>query len=708
MEKREQKRRVPAPVIAILAALVVVILLIAAYCGFCKWVQDNGRLLPNTTAQDATGTIAVDLSKMLHGEAVEVMTAHMDSHLEDRSVTIHYVGGKSETLPGTLLEVDPGSPIDYGMAYKAYQPFLRLGALWLGWVEDPIELSLSAAVLTQTGVEEAERIAQKIAEEVYIAPVGYTCQLDEAGENVVVTHGTVGRELDAAALSATLQQALLDGQRSLEAEYITIPTDSITSQMIYDMVYLPPVDPVLQEDGSLSLPVDGVSIDLEEAQATLDAAAPGETCTIPLVYTPADFSTCQDILYQDVLAENVSELSSSENRTFNVNRTAEFCNGSILLPGEVFSYLEKIGNPSEKNGYKVATGYKDGQTVPMAGGGSCQASSAIYYCAVYANLEIVTRSNHRFTVGYVPNGLDATVYYSSLDFKFRNNTPYPIKILAHVKGDHLYVQILGTKTDGTYVETETEVLSVTPWEVVYQPDENVARGRTKTSVTAYTGTKVKIYRCVYAADGTLISRTLENTSNYSKRDKVLLFNPADAEKYGVNPDGTPLYVYSLTVKWVDEDGNPLAPELVQTAMKTGCAYSTEKKEFEGYTFKKTTGSAVSGVMTANRTVTYVYSKDPVPEPVHEPSPEPAPSAEPSPAPSGEPTPSVEPSPAPSVEPTPSVEPSPAPSTEPAPSAEPSPAPSGEPVPSAEPSPEPTPSEEPAAEPSETPAASPEV
>lgn len=680
MEKREQKRRVPAPVIAVIAALVVVILLIAAYCGFCKWVQDNGRLLPNTTAQDATGTITVDLSEMLHSEAVEVMTSHMDSHLENRNVTIHYVDGKSETLPGTLLLVDPVSPIDYGMAYKAYQPFLRLGALWLGWVEDPIELSLSAAVLTQAGVEEAERIAQKIAEEVYIAPVGYICQLDEAGENVVVTHGTVGRELDAASLSATLQQALLDGQRSLEAEYITIPTDSITSQMIYDMVYLPPVDPMLQEDGSLSLPVDGVSIDLEEAQATLDATAPGETCTIPLVYTPADFSTCQDILYQDVLAENVSELSNSENRTFNVNRTAEFCNGSILLPGEVFSYLEKIGNPSEKNGYKVATGYKNGQTVPMAGGGSCQASSAIYYCAVYANLEIVTRSNHRFTVGYVPNGLDATVYYSSLDFKFRNNTPFPIKILAHVEGDHLYVQILGTKTDGTYVETETEVLSVTPWEVVYQPDETVTRGRTKTSVSAYTGTKVKIYRCVYAADGTLISRTLENTSNYSKRDKVLLFNPADAEKYGVNPDGTPLYVYSLTVKWVDEDGNPLAPELVQAAMKTGCAYSTEQKEFAGYTFLKTTGSDPSGVMTKSRTVTYIYSKDAVEEPLPEPSPEPG----------VELTPSVEPSPEPSAEPTPSVEPS------------------AEPTPPAEPGPESAPSEDPAAEPSESPVSSPEV
>ena len=610
MEYHEKKRSL-APIIAIISALAAVLLVAAAYCGLCYWVRDNGCLLPNTTAQDATGEIVVDLSKMPRNEAVQLMTEHMEDHLEQRSVTIRYLDGKSETLPGDLLVVDPVSPIDYGMAYKAYQPFLRLGALWMGWLEDPVELSLSAAELTLAGVEEAERIAQKIADEVYVAPTGYSCEMDEIGENVIVTHGTEGRELDAEALAATLQRALLDGERELEAEYITIPTNYINSQMVYNLVFTPPVDPVLQEDGSISLPVDGVTIDTETAQAAMDAVGPGESCAIPLIFVPADFSTCQDLLYQDVLAENVSELSNSAPRTFNVNRTAEFCNNSVLLPGEVFSYLGKIGNPSEKNGYQIATGYVNGQTVPMAGGGSCQASSAIYYCTVYADLEIVNRANHQFSVDYVPYGLDATVYYPGLDFQFRNNTPFPIKITARVEGKYLYVQILGTKTNDNYVKVETEVLSETPWEVVYRPDETVAIGRTKTSVTAYTGVKVRTYRCVYDGNGNLLSRTRENTSTYSKRDKVLLFNPADAAKYGVNPDGTPLYVYSLTTRWVDENGNALAQQEVKEALKTGSAYSTQKKEFEGYTFVKTTGSATSGVMTKSHTVTYVYRQDPV-------------------------------------------------------------------------------------------------
>lgn len=615
MEQTKKRRGSLAPLIAVIAAVVVLGIVIAAYCGFCRWVRDNGRLLPGTVAQDATGSIRVDLSEMLRDEAVETMSSYMEAHLAARKVTIYYGDGESRTLPGTFLQVDPVSPIDYGMAYKAYQPFLRLGALWLGLIDEPLELSLAAASLTAEGVEEADRIAKLIEEAVYVSPVGYTCEVDEEGGAVTVTQGTAGRRLDGEALAAELKQALLDGQDTLEAEYIILPTDSIDSQMIYEMVYSEPVDPYLMEDGKLSLPVDGVSINVEEAQATLDATAPGEICTIPLVYTPTDFSTCQDLLYKDVLAENVSTLDGVHERSFNVARTAEFCNEVVIMPGQVFSYLGTIGDPSVANGYMMSTGYQNGQTVEMEGGGACQVSSALYYCAVYSNLEIVWRANHAFVVTYVPKGLDATVYYPSLDFQFRNNTPYPIKLVAYAEGGDwgtVTVKILGTRQDGTYVEPEIRQLSVTPWEVKYKPDAKIPVGTYKVSVTPYTGYAVEVYRCVYDENGNLISRTFENTSRYAKRDREVLFNPADAERWGVNTDGTPLAIRTLTVKWVDEQGNPLADTLVRSGLKTGSAYSTEQKEFEGYTFKASSGDDVSGVMTADRTVTYTYTKNPEP------------------------------------------------------------------------------------------------
>ena len=90
------------------------------------------------------------------------------------------------------------------------------------------------------------------------------------------------------------------------------------------------------------------------------------------------------------------------------------------------------------------------------------------------------------------------------------------------------------------MEPEIIELYSTPWTTVYKPDETIPVGTTKVDVTPYTGYAVDVYRCVYDGDGNLISRTYENFSKYAKRDKVILFNPADAERLGLNPDGTPL------------------------------------------------------------------------------------------------------------------------------------------------------------------------
>lgn len=66
----------------------------------------------------------------------------------------------------------------------------------------------------------------------------------------------------------------------------------------------------------------------------------------------------------------------------------------------------------------------------MVGGGACQASSTLYAAALYANLEIVQRTTHGFASDYIGLGLDATVAQGGPEFEFRNNTMYPIKVVA--------------------------------------------------------------------------------------------------------------------------------------------------------------------------------------------------------------------------------------------------------------------------------------
>ncbi len=563
MEGSAPNKKVPAALIAGIIAAALAVAAVGGYFGLCSWVQGNGRLLPGAAAVDDQGAPVAGLGKLTQEEALAVVSQEIDQRLDQRSLTIEYGEGKSVVLPGELLACSPEAAVERGMAAKAAQPFWKLGMLWLGLAYEPTDLSLSAASFTPEGEAKARQLLQEIAGELYVAPVDFTYEVGE--ESVEVTPGFDGQELDVEALFAQVLAALADGETQLTAQAQPLPGAELTGESLNELVYVEPKAPGLDENGKLAPAVIGLSVNPEEAQAILDGAVPGQPCTIPLEFTPPGTTGDEKLYYKDLLSEVTTWMDGVANRSFNVNRAAEFCNGKVIQPGEVFSYIDTIGDPSARNGYKTSTGYQDGQTVPMDGGGVCQVSSSLYYCAVYANLEIVRRACHAFSTGYIPNGLDATIYYPSLDFKFRNNTGFPIKIVAYTEGGasgKLTVQFYGSNPDNITVKTERYALSSTPWTTVYQPDETIPVGTTKVDVTPYTGYEVDVYRCVYDGDGQLISRTFENHSKYAKRDKLILYNPADAASRGLEPVVTDPPVVEPTPgdPWVPPTAEP-TPEL---------------------------------------------------------------------------------------------------------------------------------------------------
>ena len=617
MEQSKPKKKISVPLVVGIAAAALIVVLVGGYFGFCAWVQGNGCLLPGTVAVDDSGEVLTDLSRLPLEDAVQQMGQHMNDRLGDRVLTIFYGDGRTAALTGELLESDPAAAVDYGMAAKDEQPFWKLGLLWLGLTEDPVQLSPSAAALTTEGEATARRLIESIARELYVAPVDFTYEVGD--ESVEVIPGVDGQQVDPDALFEAVRSALIAGESRLTVETESLPSAPLTGESLNELVYVEPKAAGVDESGKLSPAVIGLSVNVDEAQSILDAAVPGEPCTIPLEFTPPGTSGDEALYYHDLLASVTTNLDGVATRSFNVNRAAEFCNGKVLQPGEVFSYLGTIGDPSAANGYKTSTGYQNGLTVPMDGGGVCQMSSSLYYCAVYANLGIVKRAAHAFSTGYIPNGLDATVYYPSLDFKFRNTTGYPIKIVAYTTGGaygQLTVQFYGSNPDGISVQTERYTTSSTAWTTVYKPDETIERGTTKVDVTPYTGYEVDVYRCVYDANGNLISRTYENHSRYAKRDKVILYNPADEGPWGP----------------AEEPSAEPSPEV---------------------------------------------SPEPSVEPTPSVPPESAPPVQPSPTPEPVPSPTPEPVPSPTPEPVPSPTPEPVPSPTPEPTPEPSPAPAPE-------------------------------
>lgn len=542
MEESTPKKGIPVALVAGIAAVALLAVAVGGWFGLCAWVRDNGQLLPGAVAVDDRGETVAELGKLTREDALSVVSQEMDQRLDTRKLTLLYGEGRRLEFTGELMDCSPEAAVDVGFAAKENTPFWKLGALWLGLADEPNTLSISAAAFTPEGEEQARRMIQAVADELYVPPVDFTYELGE--ESVTVTRGTDGQKLDAEALLAQVEEALAQGETELRVEAETLPGAELSGQVLRGLVHVEPKAPGVDGDGKLTPAVIGLSVNAEEAQAILDQTAPGESCTIPLEYTPPGTNPDESMFYKDLLASVTTNMDGVANRSFNVARAAEFCNGKVIQPGEVFSYLDTIGDPSARNGYKTSTGYQNGETVPMDGGGVCQVSSCLYYCAVYSNLEIVKRACHAFATGYIANGLDATIFYPSLDFKFRNNTGYPIKIVAYAEGGawgKVTVQFYGSNPEGIYVKTERYTLSSTPWTTVYEPDETIERGTTKVDVTPYTGYEVDVYRCVYDANDNLISRTYENHSRYAKRDKKILYNPADEGPWGpaVDPGGQP-------------------------------------------------------------------------------------------------------------------------------------------------------------------------
>ena len=532
MEGSTPKKKIPAGLIAAIAAVTIAAAAAGGYFGLCGWVQNNGQLLPGAVARDDKGA-AVDLGRLSREDALAAVTQEMDQRLDSRKLTLLYGEGKKAELSGELMDCSPEGTVDVGFSAKKDTPFWKLGALWLGMAQEPHDLPLSAAAFTPEGREKAKEVIRSIASELDVEPVDFTYELGD--ETVVVTPGTDGQKVDTDALLEAVESALAQGAEELAVEPEAVSGAELSGQALSELIHIEPAPPGVDENGKLTPAVIGRSVNAQEAQELLDAAEPGQPVTIPLEYTPPGTSEDESMYYKDLLASVTTNMDGVANRSFNVNRAAQSCNGKVIQPGEVFSYIGTIGSPSAANGYKTSTGYQNGETVPMDGGGVCQVSSSLYYCAVYSNLEIVRRACHAFSTGYIPNGLDATIYYPSLDFKFRNNTGFPIKIVAYTEGGawgKLTVQFYGSNPDNIRVETQRYTLGSTGWTTVYQPDETIPQGTTKVKTTPYTGYSVDVYRCVYDASGNLLSRTFENHSTYAKRDKVILYNPLDSGPWG--------------------------------------------------------------------------------------------------------------------------------------------------------------------------------
>ena len=274
--------------------------------------------------------------------------------------------------------------------------------------------------------------------------------------------------------------------------------------------------------------VYGYAFDLEEAKAQLETAAYGDVIEIPfeLAVPTVNAESLEALLFRDVLSTYKTKHTSNKARNNNLELACAAINGKILNPGEVFDYNTTLGKRTREAGYKAAPAYNGGATVDELGGGICQVSSTLYYCALLADLEIVTRTAHSYVSNYIPYGMDATVSWGGPEFRFSNNTNYPIRLEAHVADGYVHISIIGTDEKDYYVEMEYDLVGMDYPEETVQTmtaSEAAAAGYKDGQViqTAYTGYSVNTYKVKYSKETKEeISRAKETYSKYKSRDKI--------------------------------------------------------------------------------------------------------------------------------------------------------------------------------------------
>ncbi|UCH34772.1 MAG: VanW family protein [Armatimonadota bacterium] len=160
-----------------------------------------------------------------------------------------------------------------------------------------------------------------------------------------------------------------------------------------------------------------------------------------------------------VAAFSTSLSGRTRSQVHNVQLALMALNGTLIRPGEEFSFNRTVGPWTVDRGYRRAPVSYSGEMVRDWGGGVCQASTTLYNAALLAGLPVLERHRHHWPATYVPPGRDAAVAYPSIDLRFRNSLASPIRITARVAGESVVVR-LHSRERPPQVRVEREIMAV--------------------------------------------------------------------------------------------------------------------------------------------------------------------------------------------------------------------------------------------------------
>ncbi|MFO0612443.1 MAG: VanW family protein [Polyangiaceae bacterium] len=236
-------------------------------------------------------------------------------------------------------------------------------------------------------------------------------------------------------------------------------------------------------------------------------------------------------------------------RARNLRTAASHLDGTVLMPGEIFDFNQVVGPRDEAHGYHLAKVIAEGELVDGIGGGTCQISGTLYAAAMFAGLDIVERYPHSRPSSYIQLGLDATVAYPNITFRFRNPFDFPIVIHEEVVDGNVRAQILG-KARRLTTTFFRRIDGMIPFDELERESPKLARGERVVVQRGIPGFRATTSRVV--RDGAYADRTVWNEKYPPTTQIVAVGTGPEDMKPGIFEDNHP--EYTLDEYWVVTQG----------------------------------------------------------------------------------------------------------------------------------------------------------
>jgi len=365
---------------------------------------------------------------------------------------------------------------------------------------------------------------------------------NRASETLVVPEAVVARYEELVQLAKTTKSY----RTEYEADSISI--DDAVHRLL-DPLEIAPVDAkaisfdkeslqFVFSDSSAGRTLDSTAA-IADVKASFDAKE--YTKTISVEVTAALPTVTADDLAGKLgrVSSTTTQTTNKANRNTNINLVCETIDGLLLQPGESFNYNEYVGKRTAEKGYMEAGAIINGVSGLELGGGICQVSGTLFHSVMKADLQVDERYPHTWPSPYVDIGTDATVTWDGQNFRFTNNTEYPVAIHAYYDDLEVTIQIFGRPVDdGMTIRVEGVVVSSTPpGPTEYIADPLSPIGTNKEDPSPHNKIEAQCYK-VYYKDDIEISRELVSSSSYraiTGKTKVGCMDPLTGAIYAVDP-----------------------------------------------------------------------------------------------------------------------------------------------------------------------------